>query len=32
MGELDPDDLRVVERAVATIEKLLGQRAAPAPR
>ncbi len=32
MSELDPDDLSVVERAVGTIEKLLGQRAAPAPR
>jgi len=32
MSELDPDDLSVVERAVGTIEKLLGQRTAPAPR
>ena len=32
MGELDPEDLSVVERAVGTIEKLLGQRAAPASR
>jgi len=32
MSELDPQDLSVVERAVGTIEELLGQRAAPAPR
>src|SRR5947209_13051879 len=32
MSELDPDDLSVVERAVGPIEKLRGQRAAPAPR
>ena len=32
MRELDPEDLSVVERAVGTIEKLLGQRAAPASR
>jgi len=32
MGELDPEDLSVVERAVGTIEKLLGQQAAPASR
>jgi DNA-binding MarR family transcriptional regulator len=32
ISELDPEDLSVVERAVGTIEKLLGQRAAPAPR
>ena len=30
--ELDPDDLGNLERAVGTIEDLLGQRAAPAPR
>jgi len=29
MSELDPDDLAAIERAVGTIEKLLGQRAAP---
>jgi DNA-binding MarR family transcriptional regulator len=27
--ELDPEDLATIERAVGTIEKLLGQRAAP---
>ena len=32
MSELEPDELSNVERAVGTIEKLLGQRAAPAPR
>ena len=32
ISELDPDDLSNLERAVSTIEKLLGQRAAPAPR
>jgi hypothetical protein len=29
---LEPDDLRNVERAVGTIEKILGQRAASAGR
>jgi DNA-binding MarR family transcriptional regulator len=29
LRELDPADLATVERAVGTIEKLLGQRAAP---
>jgi DNA-binding MarR family transcriptional regulator len=29
MSELDTEDLATVERAVGTIEKLLGQRAAP---
>jgi DNA-binding MarR family transcriptional regulator len=28
LGELDPDDLAIVERAVGAIEKLLDQRAA----
>ena len=32
MSELDPDDLLTVERAVGTIEKLLGQRAPSARR
>ena len=32
IGELGPDDLGNLERAVSSIEKLLGQRAAPAPR
>jgi DNA-binding MarR family transcriptional regulator len=29
MGQLELDDLATIERAVGTIEKLLGQRAAP---
>jgi DNA-binding MarR family transcriptional regulator len=32
LSELEPDELGNLERAVGTIEKLLGQRAAPAPR
>ena len=28
LSELDPDDLATVERAVGTLEKLLGQRPA----
>jgi hypothetical protein len=31
LSELDPDELATVERAVGTIERLLGQRAS-APR
>jgi DNA-binding MarR family transcriptional regulator len=29
LGALDPDDLATIERAVGTLERLLGQRAAP---
>jgi DNA-binding MarR family transcriptional regulator len=32
ISQLDADDLANVERAIGTIENLLGQRAAPAPR
>ena len=32
LGDLEPDELSTVERAVGTIEKLLGQRAASARR
>ncbi len=32
IGQLDADDLNNIERAVGTIEKVLGQRAASAPR
>ena len=32
LSDLDPDQLGNLERAVGTIEDLLGQRAAPAPR
>ena len=32
LSDLDPDELRNLERAVGTIEDLLGQQAAPAPR
>jgi hypothetical protein len=32
LSDVDPDELGNLDRAVGTIEKLLGQRAAPAPR
>jgi hypothetical protein len=32
ISELEADDLANLERAVGTIEDLLGQRAAPVPR